>query len=414
MRISTAQHGAVVEVIADGRLDESWADHLASALDGVVRDGTHHVRLNMQSVTYLSSAGIRVLVGCYNDLKQINGSFAVTQPSKQVRMILDMTRLSPLLLAEAPAEVPVAPAEPGRAVHSENGIFELLDAHAGNALACHIIGDHAALERGGEAINAMSQVRFPGGTFGFGVGAFGSDIQECRERFGEFLAAGRAAAYLPTDGASVPDYLIATGSLLPDVGVLYGVKCEGAFSHQFRFAAANQARDIGLSEIVSTCLETTGVETAGVAMVAESTGLVGAALRRSPAVDRGRGSPFDHPNIRGWVTFTAEPAHVGSLCLIVGIASVGSTGAQLRPLLRPLSGAGGSLLGHFHAAAFSYRPIQKGRLDLDATIDLLFEAQGPKGLLHLLCDGREGTGAGESRFVRGACWVGPIREVAAL
>ena len=39
MRISTAQHGVVVEVIAEGRIDESWADHLASALDDVVRRG---------------------------------------------------------------------------------------------------------------------------------------------------------------------------------------------------------------------------------------------------------------------------------------------------------------------------------------------------------------------------------------
>ena len=50
------------------------------------------------------------------------------------------------------------------------------------------------------------------------------------------------------------------------------------------------------------------------------------------------------------------------------------------------------------------------RLDLEATVGLLFEVQGPQGLLHLLCDDREATGAGESRFVRGACWVAPIKE----
>src|SRR4051794_15870403 len=195
MRISTAQHGAVVEVIAEGRLDVSWADHLASALDDVIRRGTHHVRLNMEAVTYLSSAGIRVLIGCYNDLKQINGSFAVTAPSKQVRMILDMTRLSPMLLTDSPAAAKVAaPAEQDRTIVSESGLFELLDAHAGRSLACRVIGDHRTLDSGKIGASDVSQVRFPAGAFGLGIGAFGADYSECRDRLGEFVAAGRAGA----------------------------------------------------------------------------------------------------------------------------------------------------------------------------------------------------------------------------
>jgi anti-anti-sigma factor len=415
MRISTAQHGAVVEVIAEGRLDESWADHVASALDDVVRRGTHHVRLNMEAVTYLSSAGISVLISCYKDLKQINGSFAVTSPSHQVRKILDMTGLSTLLLADVAGVAPVdAPVEHQRAIHTENGLFEVLDSHEAKALACRVIGDHQNSHRGNCA-GDMTQVRFPAGAFGLGIGAFGSEYLDCRDRFGEFVAAGGAAAYLPTDGASTPDYLVATGSLVPEVAMLYGICCEGGFSHHLRFSPGDQARDVGLSEIVSTCLKTADAETAGIVIVAESTGLVGAALRRSPATEPNNTAPrFDHPNIRKWVTFTAEPAHAGSLCLVVGVASEPAAAGPLQPLLRPVSRAGTGISGHFHAAAFPYRAIQKGRLELDATVGVLFENQGPKGLLHLLWDAREATGAGESRFVRGACWVGSIREVSSL
>ena len=416
MRISTAQHGAVVEVIAEGRIDESWADHLASALDDVVRRGTHHVRLNMAAVTYLSSAGISVLIRCYNDLKQINGSFAVTAPSNRIRTILDLAGLSALLLTDVSGAARVdAPIEHHVAIHTENGLFEVLDAQEAKALACRVIGDHQSLQRGNCGPGDMSQLRFPAGAFGFGIGAFGSDYSECRDRFGEFVAAAGAAAYLPTDGASAPDYLVATGSLVPEVAMLYGIRCEGSFSHQLRFAPGDQARDIGLSEIVSTCLQSADAETAGIVIVAESTGLVGAALRRSPAMERNStASRFDHPNVRKWVTFTAEPAHAGSLCLVVGVASDSAATGPLQPLLRPVSRAGTGISGHFHAAAFPYRAIQKGRLQLDATVRVLFENQGPKGLLHLLWDHREPTGAGESRFVRGACWVGPIREISDL
>jgi len=414
MRISTAQHGPVVEVIAEGRLDESWADHVASALDEVVRRGTHHVRLNMEAVTYLSSSGIRVLISCYKDLKQINGFFAVTAPSNRVRTILDLAGLSPLLLTDIPGASVDAPVEHQGAIHTENGLFEVLHAHEAKALACRVIGDHQRSHRGNSA-GEMTQVRFPAGAFGLGIGAFGSDYSECRDRFGEFIAAGGAAAYLPTDGASTPDYLVATGSLVPEVAMLYGICCEGGFSHHLRFSPGDQARDVGLSEIVSTCLKTADAETAGIVIVAESTGLVGAALRRSPATEpNNTASRFDHPNIRKWVTFTAEPAHAGSLCLVVGVASDSAAAGPLQHLLRPVSRAGTGISGHFHAAAFPYRAIQKGRLELDATVGVLFENQGPKGLLHLLWDAREATGAGESRFVRGACWVGSIREVSSL
>jgi anti-anti-sigma factor len=46
----------------DGRLDAFWADHLAEEMAAAVREGRHVISLNLSGVTYLSSAGIRVLV----------------------------------------------------------------------------------------------------------------------------------------------------------------------------------------------------------------------------------------------------------------------------------------------------------------------------------------------------------------
>ena len=64
-----------------------------------------------------------------------------------------------------------------------------------------------------------------------------------------------------------------------------------------------------------------------------------------------------------------------------------------------------------NAAAFSYRPLQKGRIDLTATTRSLFEAETLLGLLHLIVDDRATVGVAESEFVLGACWIGPIVEV---
>jgi hypothetical protein len=90
------------------------------------------------------------------------------------------------------------------------------------------------------------------------------------------------------------------------------------------------------------------------------------------------------------------------VALAVGVITR-EAGAELAPLVRPL--ARDAVSGHFHAAAFSYRPLKKGRIDLPATVRSLFEAETIHGVLHLLGDDRE------SEFVRGACWVSPIMEV---
>ena len=111
------------------------------------------------------------------------------------------------------------------------------------------------------------------------------------------------------------------------------------------------------------------------------------------------------------MSFTSERAHPRSLALVVGVATRGKHPA-LGPLVRPLGDAA-SPAGHFHAAAFSYRPLQRGSIDLVPTVATLFQAETLQGILHLLPDDREVVGAGESEFVRGACWVGPISEIVA-
>jgi len=149
-------------------------------------------------------------------------------------------------------------------------------------------------------------------------------------------------------------------------------------------------------------------------MVAEAAGLVGAALRRSPAQPASESVRFQFPEIRDWLTFTGDRAYNRCVALVVGVALAGD-GGELAPMVRSLEHAGANatrpMTGHFHAAAFSYRPLQKGKIDLTRTVKGLFEEQALQGILHLLSEYRTIGGAGQSEFVRGACWIGPIDEI---
>ena len=401
MEITKQQAGDWIEVAVKGRLDGYWADHLTKALDQVIRGGGHRIRLNLAHVSYISSIGIRVLVVFYQQLQGIHGKFVVTQPSHAVKRVLEMAKLSELLMPEE-STAPQTVAEMGRLLERAEAHWEVLPVARGETMRCRVAGDPAPLEGcrfGPENSRAM---QFSASTMAVGLGAFGHTYEDCQTRFGEFLAIAGAAAYQPTDGSNVADYLIAEGNFVPELQVLYGLACEGKFAHLARFESRPEPGAVTLSQVAGAALEISGGATAAVVMVAETSGLLGAALRRSPAEAPEDGAPFKHPDIRRWLSYSAERVYPHTVALVVGVVTREAS-AALAPLVRPL--ARDAVSGHFHAAAFSYRPLKKGRIDMAATVRSLFEAETIHGVLHLLGDDRE------SEFVRGACWVSPIEEV---
>jgi hypothetical protein len=361
----------------------------------------------MAEVTYMSSAGIGVLTRFYKQFQSIRGSLAIVRYSEVVESILTTVGLKELLLREggaaAPATAPAAEAPAGLKQEIGAISFEVFRDKKASRLTCRLFGSTEPLATGQFRAEHCRPVRFPPESFGLGMGALGKDYADCQERFGEFIAAAGVAAYLPTDGSNRPDYLLARETLAPTLQVGYGIVCAGPLSVLARFQTRPDAPAV-LSQLVENCVQFSGHDSIGMIMAAETTGLVGAALRRSPCVPTSV-KPLAFPEVRSWLSFTAEPAYRNSSALVVGVAGRGDAG-RLSPLVRPL--IGGGCWGHFHAAAFSYRPLPKGSIDCQATVTGLFEHQTLEGILHLLGDDRTIVGAGQSEFIRGACWFGPI------
>jgi len=409
MEISTQQVEDALAVKVRGRLDNYWTEHLRTNLEEFVRGGAHVIRLDLSEVSFLSSAGVGLLVLTYRQLREIGGTLTIASPSVRVKQVLDLCKLSPILLtSQAPAN-PVERKSEIRRFTSASAAFEMLECSSQKPLTFELIGDPGLLKSCGFGPKDCQALKFPASTFGVGLGAFGHGFEDAQSRFGEFLAVGGSAAYLPTDGTNVPDFMVCSGDLVPEVNVLYGLRCEGGFTHLLRFESTNADSPVEFSELVVTALEVSGAAAIGMVMVVESAGLVGAALRRSPATAPvANTSPFQYPEVRTWLSFSTERLYSRSLVLISGVAA-SSANEPLAPLLRRIGGEA-SPVGHFHAAAFSYRPLKKGDIDLKATVSTLFETETLQGVLHLLNDDRKAAGAQQSEFVRGACWVGAVSE----
>jgi anti-anti-sigma factor len=403
MEITQTLTGDLMHVTVAGRLDSYWADHLSDTLSKVVRQGHHRILLDCSKVDFLSSSGISVLLQCHQQLNSISGSFHVVNPSTAVLTVLRVTRLVEMLVeGMATVEAPVESALRVRRSERDGMVCDIFDIDANAQLTCRTLGSPDPLGTGTFTAAECKSLESIAPAVVVGVGAFGSSFDDCRARFGELLSVGGTTVYQPADGTNVADYLLESGSRGAEVHVLYCLACEGRFSTLIRFESRPNTT-IGLSRLLETCLDESAATSMGVVMAVEASGLIGAALRRSPAAGTER-CLFAFPEIRSHLSFTAERAFPHSVALIGGVLTRTEAGAR-HALLRPF---GNGLYGHVHAAAFRFQPVRKGFIELAPTVTHLFDADRLLGVLHLLHDDRVAVGVGESEVVRGACWVGPI------
>jgi anti-anti-sigma factor len=393
-----------------GRLDGYWANHLTEAIREVLREGMHQLRLDLSQTSYVSSGGIRVLVEAYKEFAGVGGSFVVVSPAPAVKQVIDLAGLGPLLYGATGREA-AASVEPAvERTEADGCVFETYSYEASATLSCRVTGRPDLLPRAGFGEGECKVLTLSKDVFALGLGALGEGFAACRERFGEFLAVAGNAACQPTDGTNYPDYLVTSGTLVPRITALYGISCQGRFSKLMRFECPPSGAPLPFSSVLAQARRHFPGRALGLAMVIESGGLLGASLKRPPVeAEGGARRVFAHPEIRRWLSFSPERSYTRSVALIAGLAC-DDPPPRLAPLLRPIT-PDKTVKGHFHAAAFGYHPLQKGRIELQPAVAKLFDAGGLQGILHLLADDRPAGGGGESVCLRGACWFSPIEGV---
>ncbi|HWL51428.1 MAG TPA: STAS domain-containing protein [Chthoniobacteraceae bacterium] len=398
----------------EGRLDGAWSEHVGAALSRAIEEGWHQIALDLAAVSFVSSAGIRVLVIHFKQLTGISGALSVVRPSPEVRSVLEMAGLGMMIGAEA-EPVQERAASPGQGEGDRQPRrFDF------RGLACEAYplcaeGTLSVEALSADAGGAGRPVSFPAGSFGVGLGAIGADAADCHGRYGEAMALGGAILVQPADGRQTTDYVISQGTLVPEMMLRSGLAARGDFAELVRFDARDLGGAVPLSTLVALVLERSQQQGAGFVMIAETEALVGASLLVQPTaageVD------FAFPEVRNQLRFTAEPAWPHTLSLVAGfVVPAGDTAGKtvFAPLLRPVvPGEGEGVQVHIHAAAFPYRPLPKGQIGLPPTLATLMEEESALGLLHLLHDWRPG-GVGESRFRRGALWSAPMAGAAAV
>jgi anti-anti-sigma factor len=391
--------GSEKRIFLEGRLDANGAGHLDDYLNNLVREGSYRLILNMAGVLYISSAGIRILVSQYKKMKKIDGLFMLEALSVTVSEVLDMVGMKGMLTEGQP--------ESNQKAAHESPFLEIQQYRFGNEvlsdekMSICFTGKPDLITISGFTATDNHKIKFSDKKYGIGIGALGDGFEDCKSRYGEFIAFGDVLVYKPSDGSKVPDYTIKTGGFEPEINALYSLQAEGVFSNRITFEPVEPIKSISLNELAEGFAQTSGLKQFMFLMIAESTGLIGVSLN-APPVDGKK--LFEFPGIREDVNFTTEPAYIKMLTVSLGFYTQNPE-EKVKSFLRPVK-PGSSAFMHAHSAVFPFQALPKKETSSGKLVLHLFESSIVEDVLHLIHDSREIVGLGSSSFKQGVAWIG--------
>ncbi|MFP5213891.1 MAG: STAS domain-containing protein, partial [Acidobacteriota bacterium] len=315
-------------------------------------------------VNYVSSAGLRVFISTQKRLRKAGGEIILYRIPRQVEQVFETAGFMAVFgTAQSHEEIEArtggAGSEPPVA-RTINGIGFQIEQRRAEAGRLTTVGSVRPLADSGYAEGDVIGVRPGAFRFGVGLATLGDDFQDYGNLFGEALVVDHSLFFYPAVKRAAVDFMLASGN---EDDMEYRFLHGFGFSGSMKYVAFFERTDgfIELSRLVDSLFEISDANVLGIVLLAESKGLWGMHLRRSP-IEANRppnGKPiFDAENFPDWMNFPVEPGDINHSVLATGIA------------VRERKSAPEGLLDHLpqdsnfhiHAGVFSREPIGK-RID---------------------------------------------------
>jgi anti-anti-sigma factor len=88
MNIQKTVNGNIQELLVSGRLDGEGADQLEKEILATIRAGAQTIYVNLSQATFLCSAGLRVLLQYWRQMKNSQKVLLVTRPSPETEEVI--------------------------------------------------------------------------------------------------------------------------------------------------------------------------------------------------------------------------------------------------------------------------------------------------------------------------------------
>ncbi len=96
MNIVKERNNDILNVTLEGRLDTNTAPELEKSLNNSI-EGIKTININFENLTYVSSAGLRVLLIFHKKMTECKGSLYILKPTDEVMEVFDITGFSTFL-----------------------------------------------------------------------------------------------------------------------------------------------------------------------------------------------------------------------------------------------------------------------------------------------------------------------------
>lgn len=389
-------------ISAKGRIDALSAPEVQNVFNSMILEGGRILLADLSSVQYISSAGLRIFIGTQKQLKKVGGEILLSGLSPQVRDIFKVSGFDQLFRIVSDQDgIPSESCANGDASsprQQQSGDISLVSVETDAAPGrLFLIGSTDKLESAAYTETDVVSVPTSEITSGCGLAALGDSFEDYGSLFGEAMVIQHNFFYYPAVRHPSVDFLLnAHANPAAAYKFLHGFGFNGDNRHLIAFQTENASVD--LASVISSFLTVSDADLIGITLLAESKGIWGMNMKKSPI-------PGDQPasgeNIFSsrlfpdWFDFPVEPMHTGAIVAATGIAVRDSR--KLPQAFRNLFS--GENRFHLHGGIFDKAPIKNGPRDLDSELMRVFNELSVYKIQHLF---------GQSRFAGGLAGIAEL------
>ena len=104
MKITSNVENDVITINLEGRLDTTTSPELQDELDKLLTKTKFNLILDFKDLSYVSSAGLRVLLSAQKKANDLVGNVVIRNVSDSIMEVFEMTGFSDFLNIEPPAQ----------------------------------------------------------------------------------------------------------------------------------------------------------------------------------------------------------------------------------------------------------------------------------------------------------------------
>ena len=405
MKITVREQNGVRVASMSGRLDGFGAKEAERAVAG--EKVTSPLVIDCAELSYLSSAGVRFLLGVQKAAAAAGSPFALAALQPFCASVLEMSGLSGMIPVYASADDAAQAMQAGGAA-IEGGdrretaagtfVFHTVGSTAGTI---DILGDIANVIECAIIPELVAGKPFFETEYSLGLGALGGAPEDYLPVMGEAMMVAGTMVWLPTDGHDTPDYMIprkASTSVVLHTG--FNASIRGGFNEFVEFTAA-PVRPASVREIYRALFDLAKERRSdyrgvlGLALRAEIAEAFGAGITKSPLlVNRPANGKMitDASNYDEWFESDKTPRNEGTTALICGagedltadLSQIDQDRLRRMFYLNPANKGAQNEVLHNHAVFFRNAPPPGGTRDMDVEMRRVVEEGEFVDMRHLL------------------------------